>query len=233
MYTYASQVFAQKREEPGDDLATLLATGAIDDRPVDELDFFLWFVLLVDAGGDTTRNLVGGGMHALFAHPDQLAALRADPDGVLPTAIEELLRYVSPVVYMRRRATRDTELRGVPIAEGDRVVMYYGAANRDPEVFDRPHELDLRRSPNHHVAFGGGGPHFCLGAHIARIEIDALLRQILSRLEDLSPAGDAQWLASNFICGPPPLPVPFRPGPPPAACTAPYPPRPEHRTQKR
>src|SRR3546814_20084423 len=116
-------------------------------------------------------------MHALFAHPDQLAALRADPDGVLPTAIEELLRYVSPVVYMRRRATRDTELRGVPIAEGDRVVMYYGAANRDPEVFDRPHELDLRRPPNHHMAFGGGGPHFCLGATLAPIEIAPLTRQ--------------------------------------------------------
>src|SRR3546814_9690995 len=96
MYTYASQVFAQKREEPGDDLATLLATGALDDRPVDELDFFLWFVLLVDAGGDTTRNLVGGGMHALFAHPDQLAALRADPDVAPTPAIEELLRYVGP-----------------------------------------------------------------------------------------------------------------------------------------
>src|SRR3546814_12404388 len=145
-------------------------------------------------------------MHALFAHPDQLAALRADPDGVLPTAIEELLRYVSPVVYMRRRATRDTELRGVPIAEGDRVVMYYGAANRDPEVFDRPHELDMRRSPNHHVAFGGGGPHFCPGAHIELLEIDALPRQSLYRLEQPSPTGHAQMLASNILSGPPPPP---------------------------
>ena len=213
MFGYAQQVYAAKREAPADDLASLLATGELEGRPLDEVDFFLWFLLLVDAGGDTTRNLVGGGMHALFEHTDQLAALRADIDGVLPSAIEELLRYVSPVVHMRRRATRDTELRGVAIAEGDRVVMYYGAANRDPAVFDRPHELDLRRHPNHHVAFGGGGPHFCMGAHIARIEVDALLRQVLGRLDDLAPTGDATWLASNFISGPTHLPVTFRPGP--------------------
>lgn len=213
MFGYASQVFAEKQAHPADDLASLIASGSLDDRPVDQIDFFLWFLLLVDAGGDTTRNLVGGGMHALFEHPDQLAALRADVDGLMPTAIEELLRYVSPVIYMRRRATRDTELRGVRIAEGDRIVMYYGAANRDPAEFHRPHELDLRRTPNHHVAFGGGGPHFCLGAHIARLEIDALLRQVLARLDDLSPAGDATWLASNFISGPTHLPVTFRPGP--------------------
>src|SRR3546814_12210029 len=133
-------------------------------------------------------------------------------------------------VSSRRRHTSCALVTGVqtcalPIfAEGDRVVMYYGAANRDPEVFDRPHELDLRRSPNHHVAFGGGGPHFCLGAHIARIEIDALLRQILARLDDLSPAGDAQWPASNFICRPPHLPSPLPPGPPPPAHPPPSPP---------
>lgn len=213
MFGYAQQVYATKRDAPADDLASLLATGELEGRPLDEVDFFLWFLLLVDAGGDTTRNLVGGGMHALFEHPEQLAGLRADVDGVLPSAIEELLRYVSPVVHMRRRATRDTDLRGVAIAEGDRVVMYYGAANRDPAAFARPHELDLRRSPNHHVAFGGGGPHFCMGAHIARIEVDALLRQVLARLDDLAPAGEATWLASNFISGPTHLPVTFRPGP--------------------
>lgn len=213
MFGYAQQVYADKREHPADDLASLLATGELDGRPLDDVDFFLWFLLLVDAGGDTTRNLVGGGMHALFQEPDQLADLRGDLDAVLPSAIEELLRYVSPVVHMRRRATRDTALRGTQIAAGDRVVMYYGAANRDPEVFDRPHELDLRRTPNHHLAFGGGGPHFCMGAAIARIEVEELLREVLVRLEDLAPAGEAQWLASNFISGPTHLPVTFRPGP--------------------
>ncbi len=213
MFGYAQQVYADKREQPADDLASLLATGELDGRPLDDVDFFLWFLLLVDAGGDTTRNLVGGGMHALFQEPDQLADLRGDLDAVLPSAIEELLRYVSPVVHMRRRATRDTALRGTQIAAGDRVVMYYGAANRDPEVFDRPHELDVRRTPNHHLAFGGGGPHFCMGAAIARIEVEELLREVLVRLEDLAPAGEAQWLASNFISGPTHLPVTFRPGP--------------------
>lgn len=212
MFGYAQQVYADKREQPADDLASLLATGELDGRPLDDVDFFLWFLLLVDAGGDTTRNLVGGGMHALFQEPDQLADLRGDLDAVLPSAIEELLRYVSPVVHMRRRATRDTALRGTQIAAGDRVVMYYGAANRDPEVFDRPHELDLRRTSNHHLAFGGGGPHFCMGAAIARIEVEELLREVLVRLEDLAPAGEAQWLASNFISGPTHLPVTFRPG---------------------
>ncbi|HEU5083561.1 MAG TPA: cytochrome P450 [Acidimicrobiales bacterium] len=213
MFGYAQQVYAHKREHPGDDLATLLATGALDDHPVDEVDFFLWFLLLVDAGGDTTRNLVGGGLHALFEHPAELRRLHADVDGLLPAAIEELLRYVSPVVYMRRRATRPVVLHGAEIAEGDKVVMYYGAANRDPAAFDRPHELDLGRHPNHHVAFGGGGPHFCLGAHIARLEIEALLREVLTRLEGLEPTAEPQWLASNFISGPTHLPVRFRSGP--------------------
>src|SRR3546814_20384043 len=114
-------------------------------------------------------------MHALFAHPDQLAALRADPDGVLTTAIEELLRYVSPVVYMRRRATRDTELRGVPNEEGDRGVMYNGDANRDHVVFERTHEHDKRRSHTHHGDLGGGGQTFCLGSHTSRTTIETLL----------------------------------------------------------
>lgn len=212
MFAYAQQVYAHKREHPGDDLATLLATGALDDHPVDEVDFFLWFLLLVDAGGDTTRNLVGGGLHALFEHPAELQRLRADVDGLLPSAIEELLRFVSPVVYMRRRATRPVVLHGTEIAEGDKVVMYYGAANRDPMAFDRPHELDLGRHPNHHVAFGGGGPHFCLGAHVARLEIEALLREVLTRLDDLEATAEPQWLASNFISGPTHLPVRFRSG---------------------
>ena len=124
---------------------------------------------------------------------------------------EELLRWVSPVVYMRRTAQRDTEIRGVPIASGQKVVMYYGSANRDLEVFGpTAGELDLARSPNDHIAFGGGGPHFCLGAHIARVEIHALLRELLTRLGDLRPAGETEWLASTFISGPKHLPITFR-----------------------
>lgn len=215
MYAYSQQVYAEKKANPGDDLASLLAhgvvTGGDDDQPVDEIDFFLWFLLLVDAGGDTTRNLVGGGFHALFEHPEQLAALRADPDRLLSTATEELLRWVSPVIYMRRTATTTTELAGQKIAAGDKVVMYYGSANRDPAVFDRADQLDLGREQNPHLAFGGGGPHFCLGAHLARVEIQALIREMLARLDDLGPTADAQWMGSNFIFGPTSLPVSFEP----------------------
>jgi len=211
MYTYAQQVYRDKKANPGEDLATLIINGMIDGEPVDEVDFFLWFLLLIDAGGDTTRNLVGGGFHALFEHPDQLALLRTCDDAGLATATEELLRWVSPVIYMRRTATRACELAGQSIAEGDKVVMYYGSANRDPAVFTDPERFDLTRSPNPHVAFGGGGPHFCLGAHLARIEIVALLREMLNRLPDIEPAGAATWMDSNFIFGPTSLPVRFTP----------------------
>ena len=211
MFTYAQKVYAAKVAEPADDLASLLAHASVDGRPLDEIDFFLWFVLLVDAGGDTTRNLVGAGFHALFEHPAELDRLRSDVDGLLPTAIEELLRWVSPVIYMRRTAIADTELAGQAIGAGDKVIVYYGSANRDPAVFDDPDRLDLGRDHNPHVAFGGGGPHFCLGAHLARVEIEALLAEMVTRLSDLEPAGEPTWMGSNFIFGPTSLPVRFRP----------------------
>ncbi|MPY92868.1 MAG: cytochrome P450 [Acidimicrobiia bacterium] len=207
MFEYASGVWADKCAHPGPDLATTLVQAEVDGAPLDEIDFELFFLLLVDAGGDTTRNLVAGGMDALFDDPDELARLRADVDGLLPTAVEELLRWVSPVVYMRRTATRPTELGGRAIAAGDKVVMYYGAANRDPAHFAEADRLDLGRAPNDHVAFGGGGPHFCLGAHIARVEIEALLRELLDRLPGVHRAGPTEWLASSFISGPAHLPA--------------------------
>ena len=210
MFNYAREVWERKRTEPADDLATLIARASIDGNELDVIDFNLFFLLLVDAGGDTTRNLVAGGMDALFGEPDQLEWLCADLDRRMGPAVEELLRWVSPVVYMRRTATRDTDLHGVAIREGDKVVMYYGAANRDADAFGPSGgELDLSRSPNEHVAFGGGGPHFCLGAHIARVEIHALLRELLTRLRGLEPAGPTEWLPSVFISGPKHLPVRF------------------------
>jgi cytochrome P450 len=210
MFTYARGVWERKRAEPTDDLATLIATATIDGNELDVIDFNLFFLLLIDAGGDTTRNLVAGGMDALFARPEQLAWLRTDLDVRLTCAIEELLRWISPVVYMRRTALHDTELDGVPIAAGQKVVMYYGSANRDPDAFGpTAGVLDLARTPNEHVAFGGGGPHFCLGAHIARIEIQALLRELLTRLVDVRPTGPTEWLPSTFISGPKHLPITF------------------------
>ena len=212
MFMYAHKVWEEKRAHPSEDLSSLIINGSFGGRDVDEIDFGLYFLLLVDAGGDTTRNLVAGGMNALFEHPEQRARLADDVDGLLPTAIEEMLRWVSPVVYMRRTVTADTAIGGVPVGEGDKVVMYYGAANRDPDVFTDPETFDITRRPNDHVGFGGGGPHFCLGAHLARLEIEALLREILVRLPDMEPAGPVEWLPSNFISGPKHLPVRFGPG---------------------
>jgi len=213
MFRYAHEVWERKRAEPADDLATKLAHATVGDRALDDIDFNLFFLLLVDAGGDTTRNLVAGGMSALFDNPSERARLNDDLDGLMPTAIEEMLRFVSPVIYMRRTAVRDTILNGTAIGAGDKVVMYYGSANRDESVFPEPDRFDVSRTPNEHVAFGGGGPHFCLGAHIARVEIEATLREVLTRLPDIEPAGRVTWLPSNFISGPQHMPVRFTAAP--------------------
>ena len=155
-------------------------------------------------------NLLAAGLLALMEHPAQLAWLRDDLDSRLPTAREELLRWTSPVIYMRRTARRDVELGGQTIAAGDKVVMYFGAANRDPAKFERPESLDLAREPNEQIAFGTG-PHGCLGQHIARIEIDAMFTEVLSRMTKFELAAPQQWLASNFISGPRSMPIRFQP----------------------
>ncbi|HMJ77106.1 MAG TPA: cytochrome P450 [Iamia sp.] len=212
MLQYAHGVWEDRRAHPCDDLATKLAHATVDGEPLSELDFGMWFLLLVDAGGDTTRNLVATGMLALLEHPDQLDHVRADLDARLNSTVEELLRWVTPVVYMRRTALRSTRLGEQDIAEGDKVVMYYGSANRDPRAFTDPDGLDVDRRPNEHVAFGGGGPHFCLGAHLGRAEIQALLRQVLTRLDGLRLSAEPEWLSSSFISGVKHLPVEFSPG---------------------
>jgi len=146
---------------------------------------------------------------ALLDNPDQLAWLKADLPARLPLAREELLRFTTPVIYMRRTARHDTVLAGQQIKEGSKVVMYFGSANRDPDKFDQPDALDLSRTPNEHIAFGTG-PHGCLGQHIARIEIDAILTEVLTRMADLQIVGAPKWFASNFISGPTHLPVRFK-----------------------
>ena len=213
MFTYAAEVYGKKSSEPGEDLSTRIINAEVDGQKLDIIDFALFFMLLVDAGGDTTRNLVSGGMLELLRSDEQMAALRADPDALLGNAIEEMLRFVSPVIYMRRTATEATTLGGKSISAGDTVVMYYGAANRDPAVFAEPDRFDITRAnAADHLAFGGGGPHFCLGANLARLEIDALLRQILLRLPGLELAGATPYLASTFISGPTTMPVRFSAG---------------------
>ncbi len=212
MFQYAQGVIAEKRARPRDDLATKILNAEVDGKRFDDIDFQLFFMLLVDAGGDTTRNLVGGGMLALFEHPDERRKLARSLDSLLPSAVEEMLRWVSPVVYMRRTVVEDTELGGRKVRAGQKVVMYYGAANRDPAAFANAERFDVTRDPNPHVAFGGGGSHFCLGAHVARIEIEAMLREIFTRLPDMEPTGPAEWLPSTFISGPKHLPVRFTRG---------------------
>ncbi len=207
MLAYAADVAARKRVEPGDDIATTLVQADVDgDRLTDgELQWF--FLLLVNAGGDTTRNLLAAGLQLLFEHPDERARLQGDLDGLLSPAIEEMLRYSSPVVHFRRTAMDDTVIRGQPIKAGDKVMMFYGSGNRDEEVFADPDRFDVGRDPDPHMAFGGGGPHLCLGLHLARVEIDTMLRQLLTRLPDLRPAGEPTPLASNFISGTKSMPV--------------------------
>lgn len=212
MVGFGANLFEERKANPGDDIVSRLAASELDGRPVDVVDFSMFFALLVDAGGDTTRNLVSGGMQALFEHPELWAWVQQDP-ARLPTAVEELLRWVSPVIYMRRTATADTTVAGQSIAEGDKVVTYFGSANRDTAVFDRPHVLDLERHPNEHLAFGGSGPHFCMGSQLARVEIRMMLNEILTRMPDIEPAGPVEYLASSFISGPKHQPVRFTPGP--------------------
>lgn len=209
MLSFAQSVAEEKRRNPGDDIASTLVTAEVDgDRLTDgELQWF--FLLLVNAGGDTTRNLLAAGLQLLFDHPAERARLAADVDGLVPTAVEEMLRYTSPVVHFRRTAMDDTEIRDQPIAAGDKIVMFYGAANRDADVFDDADRFDVGRDPNPHLAFGGGGPHLCLGMHVARLEIAVMLREMLTRLPDLAPAGTPERLASNFIAGIRSMPVTF------------------------
>lgn len=211
MFAYGRRVIDEKRARPGDDLATRILQAELDGRKLDDIEFLLFFMLLIDAGGDTTRNLLSAGMLALHENPAQKVWLLADLDARLPSAREELLRYVSPVIYMRRTATRDTEIAGRRIAAGDKVVLYFGAANRDPAMFANPEALDLARTPNEHLAFGDG-PHACLGKHIARLEIDAMLTEVLTRMPDVAPSAEPEWLPSTFISGLKAMPVTFTPG---------------------
>ncbi|MBI5087565.1 MAG: cytochrome P450 [Actinobacteria bacterium] len=211
MLSYAQQVAERKRAQPGDDIASALVQAEVDGDRLTDAELQWFFLLLVNAGGDTTRNLLAAGLQALFDHPDQRERLRADLDGLLPTAVEEMLRFTTPVVHFRRTVMHDTEIRGRPLREGDKVVVFYGAANRDEDVFDEPDRFDVGRNPNPHLAFGGGGPHLCLGLHVARIEIAAMVREVLTRMPDIAPAGDPEPLASNFIAGVRSMPVAFTP----------------------
>lgn len=189
MFTYAQQLVQTKRENPEDDVWTIISNvefenddGVMEKMSEQELNFF--FFLLTLAGSETTRNAISHGLMALVANPDQLETLRRDPAAMKP-AVEEILRWASPVAYFARRATRDTEVRGTKIHAGDRVTVWYPSANRDEDVFDDPFRFDISRTSNHHVAFGGGGAHFCLGANLARQEIIIMFQELLQRAKEI------------------------------------------------
>ncbi|OBF92683.1 cytochrome [Mycobacterium sp. 852002-51163_SCH5372311] len=210
MFQYATELAARKRAEPGDDIATSLLHAEVDGEQLTDLEFDLFFLLLIDAGGDTTRNLVAAGILALMQHPAEWQRLAADPS-LMPTAIEEMLRYTSPVTVFVRTATKDTELRGVPVKAGDRAAMFYPSANRDESRFADPDRFDIGRAPNPHLAFGGGGTHFCLGANLARVEASAIIAEVMSRMYGLELAGPVKRLRSNLINGIRSMPVRFAP----------------------
>jgi cholest-4-en-3-one 26-monooxygenase len=200
LYAYAAELANQKRANPSDDLISVLSQAEVDGERLSGLEIDLFFLLLSVAGNETTRNLISHGLVALLEHPDQLARLRADP-GLMGSAIEEMLRWASPVMQFRRTATVDHELGGQRISDGDKVVFWHISANRDETKFDDPFTFDIARSPNEHVAFGGGGPHFCLGANLARMEIRLMFEELLARFPEMEITGEVSRLRSNFING--------------------------------
>jgi cholest-4-en-3-one 26-monooxygenase len=209
MYAYADRLCEERRRSPRDDLLSVLIEAEVDGEHLTQLQLDLFFLMLQNAGSETTRNLITTGAVALLDHPDQLERLRRDPS-LLPIAIEELLRYVTPVMQFFRRADHDTEIAGRPIAADDRILIVYASANRDDEVFRDPDGIDITREPNPHVAFGAGGPHFCLGANLARLEARIMFEALLIRFEGLEVAGavaDMPRVHSNLIDGFAHLPV--------------------------
>jgi cytochrome P450 len=208
MFEYATELAARKRATPGDDLTTSLLHAEVDGQRLTDLEFNLFFLLLINAGGDTTRNLVAAGTLTLLEHPEERARLAADP-ALLPTAIEEMLRYVTPVTVFARTATKDTQVHEVAIAEGQRVALFYPSANRDETRFTDPDRFDITRNPNPHLAFGGGGTHFCLGASLARAEATAIFPEVLARLTDLEVAGPVVRARSALMNGIKSMPVRF------------------------
>jgi cytochrome P450 len=188
-------------EHPTDDLTSALANANVDGESLTDAELASFFILLVVAGNETTRNAISHGLWALTERPDQRAVWTADFDAVTPTAVDEVVRWASPVIFMRRTVTQPTTLSGHEFAEGDKVILFYNSANRDEDVFEDPQRFDVLRSPNPHVGFGAPGPHFCLGAHLARREITVMFKELFRHLPDIRATAEPDRLRSNFING--------------------------------
>lgn len=198
LHQVAGALAAERRENPGDDLISALVHADVDGDRLSDFEVSAFFVLLAVAGNDTTRQTSSHAMKALTDFPDQRAWLREDFDNRIGGAVEEFVRWASPVMTFRRTAATDVELGGQQVAAGEKVVMFYSSGNWDTAVFDHPERFDLSRTPNPHLGFGGGGRHFCLGAHVARTQLRALFGELLRQLPDIE-AGDPAYLAGNFV----------------------------------
>jgi cytochrome P450 len=205
MFGYFTALTAARRESPTDDLASAIANATIDGQPMSDIDTVSYYVIIATAGHDTTTGTISGGLRALIDHPEQLHRLRSDP-GLMPLAVEEMIRWVTPVRAFMRTARQDTAIRGVPIAAGEAVLLSYPSGNRDEEAFVNPDQFDVGRDPNKHVAFGYG-VHFCLGAALARMEIRSFFNELLPRLDSIELTGEPEYIASTFVGGLKHLPV--------------------------
>ena len=206
VFEYGRKIGEERRKHPTDDLVSRLVHAEVDGERLDDTEYSNFFELFIFAGNETTRTGISQGILALMEHPGEFDRLAADPS-LVPTAVDEILRYGTPIIYFRRTATQDIEIRGVPIQAGDRVALWYVAANFDEEVFADPQRFDVGRQPNPHVTFGRGGPHFCLGSFLARLEIRILLEEILERNVRFELTGPPVRLSSNFVNGFKSLPV--------------------------
>jgi cholest-4-en-3-one 26-monooxygenase len=210
MSEYANRLADLRRDDPQEDLISRIINAEIEGEHLETLEYDVFFVMLAIAGNETTRNLISGGMRALIENPEQRELLLADPS-LFPSAVEEMLRWVTPVMHFRRTATQDVEVGGKTIKAGDKVLLWYSSANRDEEIFDHADRFDVRRDPNPHVTFGGNGPHFCLGFSLAQLEIKVMFEELLRRAPDMEFNGPIERLHSNFINGTRHMPVKFTP----------------------
>jgi cholest-4-en-3-one 26-monooxygenase len=206
MFMYAQALADQKRTDPQEDIISKLLSADIDGDQLSEMDFNLFFLLLAVAGNETTRNAISHGMNAFLDYPDQYRLLVENPE-LIDSAIEEILRWASPVLYFRRNVTEDMDYKGHQLKEGEKVSIWYISANRDEDIFKDPFTFDITRSPNEHVAFGGGGPHHCLGANLARMELKLFFEELTRKVPHVESHGKPERLRSNFIGGIKHLPV--------------------------
>ncbi len=211
LFQYAQQLGAERLHLPRDDITSALMHAEVDGQRLSAQEFGSFFILLVAAGNETTRNAISHGMKALTDWPDERRRWQADFARLRATAVEEIVRWATPVIHFRRTAARDTAVGGQPIRAGDKVVMWYNSANRDAAAFADPYRFDLGRSPNEHLAFGAGGPHFCLGANLARLEIAVMFEELLAALPDIEVSGVPDMLQSAFIHGIKRMPCRFTP----------------------